>query len=91
MLAPGSTTLEVHHSLYNPGPDQIDGPLGTLSDTGGDTEAWTNARGFERADISALTTLEHSRSRSTTCSTRAPASRTASSRATTSRPCTRRR
>jgi hypothetical protein len=57
ILAPGSNTLEVHHSLFNGGPDKIAGPMGTLADTGGETEAWTNSRGFERADISALATL----------------------------------
>ncbi|MBA3391705.1 MAG: PHP domain-containing protein [Deltaproteobacteria bacterium] len=57
VLAPGSTTLEVHHSLFNGSDHAIDGPLGTLADTGGHTEAWTNARGFERADISAIATL----------------------------------
>ncbi len=31
--------------------------MGTIADTGGNTEAWTNARGFERSDISALATL----------------------------------
>ena len=57
VLAPGSTSLEVHHSLFNVGPDSVDGPMGTLADTGGYTDAWTNSRGFERADISAITTL----------------------------------
>lgn len=57
VLAPGSAALEVHHSLFNGGSDRIAGPLGTLADTGGETEAWTNARGFERADINALATL----------------------------------
>ncbi|MCW5804823.1 MAG: PHP domain-containing protein [Deltaproteobacteria bacterium] len=57
VLAPGSTTLEVHHSLFNKGPDEVHGPMGTIADTGGDTEAWTNARGFQRADISAIATL----------------------------------
>ncbi len=57
ILAPGSTTLEVYHSLYNPGPDKISGPMGTVADTGGNTEAWTNTRGFERADIGAIATL----------------------------------
>lgn len=51
ILAPGSTTLEVYHTLYNSGPDTIAGPLGTIADTGGNTEAWTNTRGFERSDI----------------------------------------
>jgi hypothetical protein len=57
VLAPGSTTLEVTHSLFNAGPHKIDSPLGTLADTGGNTEAWTNTRGFERADVSAIGTL----------------------------------
>ena len=57
ILAPGSTTLEVYHSLYNRGPDQVKGPMGTMADTGGNTEAWTNTRGFERADIGAIATL----------------------------------
>lgn len=57
ILAPGSNKLEVHHSIYNAGKDVITGPLGTLADTGGNTEAWTNARGFERSDISAIATL----------------------------------
>jgi hypothetical protein len=56
VLAPGSTTLEVYHSLYNSGPDRVTGPMGTVADSGGNTEAWTNTRGFERADISALLT-----------------------------------
>ena len=57
ILEPGSTTLQVYHSLFNGGPDRVNGPMGTIADTGGNTEAWTNARGFERADISALATL----------------------------------
>jgi len=57
ILEPGSTTLGVHHSLFNPGSDKVSSPLGTIADTGGFTEGWTNARGFQRADISALTSL----------------------------------
>jgi hypothetical protein len=57
ILAPQSNTLEVHHSLFNDGKDEIAGPMGTIADTGGNTEAWTNARGFQRADIGALATL----------------------------------
>ena len=57
ILAPESNTLEVHHSLFNASSTKVAGPLGTLADTGGATEAWTNARGFERADISALGSL----------------------------------
>lgn len=57
VLAPGTTTLEVYHSLFNNSGDPIAGPLGTIADTGGNTEAWTDSLGFERADISALATL----------------------------------
>nr|HEX4318370.1 CehA/McbA family metallohydrolase [Kofleriaceae bacterium] len=57
ILEPGSTTLQVYHSLFNRGPDRVNGPMGTIADTGGNTEAFTNARGFARADISALATL----------------------------------
>lgn len=57
VLAPGTNKLEVYHSMYNDGPDPITGPLGALSDSGGQVEAWSNTRGFERADIGALATL----------------------------------
>ncbi|MGE5181939.1 MAG: CehA/McbA family metallohydrolase [Acidobacteriota bacterium] len=57
VLAPGTTTLEVYHSLFDAGKDPIAGPMGTIADTGGNTEVWTNTRGFERADINALATL----------------------------------
>ncbi|MDQ3333697.1 MAG: CehA/McbA family metallohydrolase [Myxococcota bacterium] len=56
VLAPGSTRLEVHHSLFNDGDELVQGPIGTIADSGGNTEAWTSAGGFERADISALVT-----------------------------------
>lgn len=58
ILAPGSTTLEVHHSLYNDGEGLVQGPMGTIADTGGQVEAWTNARGFERASIDAIASLD---------------------------------
>jgi hypothetical protein len=57
VLAPGSTTLEVYHSLFNGGPDRIRGPFGTIADSGGNTEAWTNTRGFERVGVDALATI----------------------------------
>ncbi|HUS30253.1 MAG TPA: CehA/McbA family metallohydrolase, partial [Kofleriaceae bacterium] len=57
VLAPGSTALEVYHSLFNEGPDDINGPVGILADSGGNTEAWTNTRGFERADVTAIAAL----------------------------------
>jgi hypothetical protein len=58
VLPPDSTTLQVYHSLYNPTDELIKGPLGTIADTGGKTEAWGNRRGFERAGIEALTSSE---------------------------------
>lgn len=57
VLAPGSTTLEVYHSMYNGGPDEVTGPLGALSDSGGAVEVWSNTRGFERSDIGAIASL----------------------------------
>ncbi len=57
ILAPGSNTLEVYHSMYNRGPDAVTGPMGTLNDTGGNVAVWTNTRGFEVAGLSSLTTL----------------------------------
>jgi hypothetical protein len=56
VLAPGSNTMTVYHSLYNSGAKYA-GPLGTIADTGGNTESFGNGRGFERADVSALTSL----------------------------------
>ncbi len=55
ILHPGTTTLEIYHTLFNPTEDLVKGPLGTLADTGGNTEAWGNRRGFERAGVDALT------------------------------------
>ena len=55
VLAPGATSVEVFHSLYNSTPLPVVGPLGTIADTGGNTEAWTTERGFVRSGIEALT------------------------------------
>lgn len=55
VLSPGSSNLEIYHTLYNPTSDRVKGPLGTIADTGGNTEAWGNGRGFERAGVEALT------------------------------------
>lgn len=55
VLAPGATSLEVYHTLYNAGDTLVRGPLGTIADTGGNTEAWGNRRGFERSGVEALT------------------------------------
>jgi hypothetical protein len=57
ILHPGATSMEVHFSLYNGGKDEIAGPMGTLADSGGEVEVWSNTRGFERAGIDSLTTL----------------------------------
>ena len=57
VLEPGSPVLAVYHSLYNAGSDEIDGPIGTIADSGGTTEQWSNAFGFERADIRVISSL----------------------------------
>ncbi len=57
VLEPGSATLAVYHSMYNAGPDEIDGPFGTIADTGGTVEAWTNTFGFQRSDIGVISSL----------------------------------
>jgi hypothetical protein len=57
VLEPDSSTLHVAWTLFNPGEDDINGPLGALSDTGGETDSFSPERGFERLGISALTTL----------------------------------
>lgn len=57
ILKPGSTTLEVYHTIFNTGPDAIVGPMGVMADSGGNTEAWTNTRGFERADVREIAKL----------------------------------
>jgi hypothetical protein len=57
ILHPGATQLEVYFSLWNSGKVKISAPFGMLNDTGGETEAWSNGRGFERAGISALASL----------------------------------
>ncbi|HEY4242749.1 MAG TPA: CehA/McbA family metallohydrolase [Kofleriaceae bacterium] len=57
ILYPGATYIEVHHTLFNAGPDLVWGPMGTIADTGGSTDGWTDARGFEAADISNLANL----------------------------------
>lgn len=57
ILNPGTRHIEVYWSLFNGGSTRVIGPLGMLNDTGGETEAWGNGRGFERAGVEALTTL----------------------------------
>ncbi len=57
VLEPGASQVAVHWSLYNPGAFKLQGPIGMLNDTGGETEAWSNTRGFERAGIEALDAL----------------------------------
>jgi hypothetical protein len=52
VLAPGATTLQVYFTMYNPTDDNVQGPMGTLADTGGTTESWGNLRGFERLSLS---------------------------------------
>jgi hypothetical protein len=57
VLKPGSTALEVYHTIFNAGPDEITGPMGVMADSGGNTEAWTDTRGFERADVKEIAKL----------------------------------
>jgi hypothetical protein len=52
VLAPGSTTLQVYFTLYNPTDDDVNGPMGTISDSGGEVEPWGSPRGFERLTLS---------------------------------------
>jgi len=60
ILAPGSNAVEVHWSMYNPGPYLIRGPLGALSDSGGNTSLFGDGKGFARAGLDNLSTLEGS-------------------------------
>lgn len=57
VLAPDATHLEVYWSLFNEGTFAINAPIGVLSDTGGETEAWLSRRGFDRAGVEALGSL----------------------------------
>lgn len=54
ILEPDSDHIEVRWTLYNPGDTDINGPVGTLSDTGGEVGAWGRTRGFESLDIQAI-------------------------------------
>ena len=53
VLEPGASQVAVYWTFFNAGPRKVQGPLGMLNDTGGETEAWGNTRGFERAGIEA--------------------------------------
>ncbi len=57
VLEPGATSLQVYWSVWNAGDKKVSAPFGMLNDTGGETEAWANGRGFERAGIGALSSL----------------------------------
>jgi len=57
VLEPGATRVAVYWSIFNAGTLRMIAPLGMLNDTGGETEAWSNGRGFERAGIEALASL----------------------------------
>ncbi|MEZ4401851.1 MAG: CehA/McbA family metallohydrolase [Kofleriaceae bacterium] len=57
ILRPDATELEVYWSVWNGTTRKVAAPLGALNDTGGETEAWSNGRGFERAGIGALSSL----------------------------------
>jgi hypothetical protein len=47
VLHPDSPALEVYFTLLNPGAVAISGPIGTLSDTGGDVHVWQPEHGFQ--------------------------------------------
>jgi len=58
ILYPDSPNLEVYWTFYNASQEfRVEGPFGTLNDTGGESEVFAPTRGFERAGIEALTTL----------------------------------
>ena len=53
ILDPGSKTLETHLTLFNPTEELITGPMGALSDTGGEVFIFLPGTGFSRlGDIS---------------------------------------
>ncbi len=54
ILPPDSPTMEVYWTFYNEGDSEVRGPLGALSDTGGNVEVWAPTRGFERLGIEAI-------------------------------------
>ncbi len=47
VLHPASPVLEVYFTLFNPGSQPLSGPIGTLSDTGGDVHVWAPGHGFQ--------------------------------------------
>jgi hypothetical protein len=47
VLPPDSGRLEVYFTLLNPGDTPVRGPLGTLSDTGGEVQVWAPEHGFQ--------------------------------------------
>jgi hypothetical protein len=47
VLPPDSARLEVYFTLLNAGDTPIRGPLGTLSDTGGEVQVWAPEQGFQ--------------------------------------------
>lgn len=56
-LRPDSAAVEVKWTLFNGSDEDIDGPFGTLSDTGGDVEAFApGVVGFNRLGIDSLLT-----------------------------------
>lgn len=48
ILEPGTTTLQTHLTLYNPTEAVITGPMGALSDTGGEVFIFLPGSGFSR-------------------------------------------
>ena len=48
VLEPGSATLRTYFTLFNAGTDDIDGPMGMLSDTGGEVFVFQPESGYTR-------------------------------------------
>lgn len=49
VLPPDRAALEVYFTLLNPGSTAVRGPIGTLSDTGGEVHVWAPEHGFQRS------------------------------------------
>jgi hypothetical protein len=65
ILRPGSDTLEVSWTLYNPGEVAIEGPLGALNDTGGEVQVFSRGRGFSHLQGGFEEVLEDDSSKTT--------------------------
>ena len=55
ILQPDSDTVEVYWTFYNAGERAVSGPFAAFSDMGGETEAWSHRRGYEKLGVESLT------------------------------------